>query len=906
MISFLEETLKHLKNKHEDLADLTLILPSKRAGGFIKNYLKQKADTTFLAPKIISIETFIEQIANLKIVDNTSLLFKSYEAYLTIDSIQEKESFESYSGWASTLLGDFNEIDRYLLDTTPFFNYLGDIQEINHWYVKDEKTELIKNYLSFWNSLNEFYNCLSSSLLKDDLGYQGLVYRKAAEDVEHYLEASPSKKHVFIGFNALNTAEQTIVQELLENENNEIIWDIDAYFLDDYQHSASMFLRAYRKDWKHYKEHPFNFVGNTFEKPKNINIVSAQKNIDQLKHVGDILANSSKEILDKTAIVLADESLLIPLLHSLPPNIENVNITMGVPLKHTPAARFFELLLEVQSKKLPHYYYKDVIGLLRHPLASLLIPASQTIITSLHKDNTTHLDVTELLKKADESSKEILKLCFRPWKTNNEAISSCVQIIDIAKNIKEISELQSLALFEVHTIFIKISALQERYAYLESLKTVTSLYSELIDSTTLDYQGDAYQGLQIMGVLESRVLDFENIIITSVNEGTLPAGKSNASFITYDLKSQYKLPRYTEKDAIYTYHFTHLIQRAKNITLLYNTQSEGLNTGEKSRFITQLETAPCKGHNYSYSVLAPEIKLKPTTLKTYEKSPAVLERLKEIARNGFSPSSLTSYVRNPIDFYYRKVLEIKDLDEVEETVAANTMGTIVHNALENLYQPFINKFLTIEGLKSTKKLIEKEVIKQFKNEFNGGDFSKGKNLLIFEVAKQYIANFINFEIQELTNGQSIKIVQLEQRMEIALDVPHLGYPVKLGGTVDRVDLYNGQLRIIDYKTGKVDQKNVTITEWESLNDTYDQSKAYQVLAYASMYFNKQEFENATAGIISFKNLKSGFIPFGTKASSRGKIDTLISTDVLTKFKKQLILLIAEICNPEIPFIEKEI
>ena len=222
MITFLEEILTHLRNKNANISELTLILPSKRAGGFIKDYLKKNNTTTFIAPKIISIETFIEKVSNLQIVDNTSLLFKSYEIYLSIDSIKEKESFESYSSWASTLLGDFNEIDRYLLDTNPFFNYLGDIQELNHWYLKEDKSTLIKNYLSFWNSLNEFYNTLSSSLLKDDLGYQGLVYRKAAEDVEHYLKAKKTKKHVFIGFNALNTAEQTIIQEMLENDNNEV------------------------------------------------------------------------------------------------------------------------------------------------------------------------------------------------------------------------------------------------------------------------------------------------------------------------------------------------------------------------------------------------------------------------------------------------------------------------------------------------------------------------------------------------------------------------------------------------------------------------------------------------------------------------------------------------------------
>ncbi|MFT5255494.1 MAG: ATP-dependent helicase/nuclease subunit B, partial [Candidatus Paceibacteria bacterium] len=233
MHTFLEETIQYLTKKHGSLSDLTIVLPSKRAGGVLLNYLKNDAHSTSFAPKIISIETFIENVSDLTIIDTTPLLFKSYEIYLQLDAIVEKESFDTYSSWATTLLGDFNEIDRYLLDTHSFFNYLNDIQDINHWYLRDDKTPLIEKYLAFWNSLEEFYEALKNTLLKDHLGYQGLVYRKAAEDISHYIEANQATKHVFVGFNALNAAEQNIVQELLELEHNEVIWDTDTYFFEN-------------------------------------------------------------------------------------------------------------------------------------------------------------------------------------------------------------------------------------------------------------------------------------------------------------------------------------------------------------------------------------------------------------------------------------------------------------------------------------------------------------------------------------------------------------------------------------------------------------------------------------------------------------------------------------------------
>ncbi len=478
-------------------------------------------------------------------------------------------------------------------------------------------------------------------------------------------------------------------------------------------------------------------------------------------------------------------------------------------------------------------------------------------------------------------------------------------MIEITKHFSH-SKLDSLALFELYTIFSKIETLNNEYPYLKTVKTIQHFYNELITTTTLDYQGDAYNGLQIMGVLESRVLDFENVIVTSVNEGILPSGKSNASFITYDLKSHYGLPKYTEKDAIYTYHFTHLLHRAKNVTLLYNTQSEGMNAGEKSRFITQLEIDNLPNHNIRHFSVAPKINIGKTALKKIKKTPDIINRLKEIAAKGFSPSALTNYIRNPIDFYFQSILKIREVDEVEETVAANTLGTIVHDTLETLYKPLIGKILTSEILKSLKKEIQAEVTKQFEKTFEGGDFTKGKNLLIFEVAKKYVSNFIDFEIRDIDAGNEIKIIQLEQKMYAPLAIPTLDFPVNIGGKVDRVDSYNGVLRIIDYKTGKVNQGDIEIMDWTDLTNDYSYSKAFQVLAYAYMFNNKEKITKAEGGIISFKNLGAGFLKFATKEKARGPKDQIITQETLVQFKEQLVALISEICDLQIPFTEKEV
>ena len=915
MQTFLEETLFSLKNKHEDLSSLTLILPSKRAGGFLKNYLSKHSQTTTFLPHIISIEEFIETVSGHSIIDNTELLFKSYQVYLNTSSFSEKENFENYNSWAITLLNDFNEIDRYLVNPKDFFNYLGSIKTMERWNLKEEKTELIEKYLQFWNSLYEFYTKLKETLLEEAIAYQGLVYRMASEKIESYIDQNKIKKHAFIGFNALNSAEQNIIQQLLNTGNTEIYWDADETFLKDTKHSASLFIRRYFKNWSHFENNAPLGTSNHFKEHKDIHFVEVQKNIGQAKYVGELLATYSKEKLNSTAIVLADENLLIPVLYSLPDNLDSVNVTMGTVLKNFPATLFFELALslhsvssEAASEKNKTIYYKDVLSLINHPVGNSLLNNASVIASKINVENKTHLTIDDILQFSDKEDTDIVSLLFQDWNNNSKtAITNCLKVLYKLKSEFQENPVERVVLYQLYQVFSKIDALNDSYSHLDSVKTVQGLFTELIATTSLDFEGDAYEGLQIMGVLETRVLDFETIIVTSVNEGVLPTGKSNASFITYDLKKEFNLPLYTEKDAIYTYHFYHMLQRAKDVTLLYNNHSEGISTGEKSRFLLQLEIEKQANHTLSKTILSPKITPTVQTLKTIEKTDAVMQRLQEIATKGFSPSALSSYIRNPIDFYFQKILRLNETEEVEETVAANTLGTIVHDTLEVLYKTFISQFLSSELLKALKPRIEEEVTKQFKKTFKGGTFNKGKNLIIFEVAKRYIENFINQEISEIEAGNEIKIISIENNLDVEVPISELSFPVKIKGKVDRVDEYNGQLRIVDYKTGKVAQGDVELVDWEEITVDYKYSKAFQILVYALMINKEILIENAEAGIISFKNLSSGFLKFGKKekVGARTK-DQLITQETLDTFTDELKGLILEICNPNEPFTEKEI
>ncbi len=921
MKTFIYDVLKDLENKNINLSEITFILPSKRAGLFLKHQLSTIIKKTLFSPEIISIEDFVENLSKLKTISNTELLFEFYNTYKTLTKKENQDAFEVFSKWSQVLIQDFNEIDRYLIPQNKIFNYLSAIKEIenHHWSIEENQTEFIKNYLSFWNKLYDYYNHFSIALLKKNTGYQGLIYREALNNLEVYIQNNSTKQHVFLGFNALNTAEEKIIQKLLQSNLARTYWDIDKIFIENPKHDAALFIRHHRNIWKHFENNPFNWITNNYLKPKNISIYGVPKNIGQAKYIGSLLKDlkSTNNSLQNTAIVLGDENLLIPVLNSIPKEVESLNITMGFPLKAIPLSNLFETLFRVHKHASQTYYYKDVINVLSNqfirPLFQLNnIDYASQIIQTIDSNNLVYLS-TERLKQITNTHDDLIELLFKNWNSSIEiALKKCFTIIiKIKEHLNENKSNNLLALeylFRFNELFNELSRLNLEYNHIKDISSLFNVYKELLSTETLDFQGEPLQGLQVMGMLESRVLDFETVIISSVNEGVLPSGKTNNSFIPFDIKLENNLPTYKEKDAVYTYHFYRLLQRAKNVYILYNTEADVLTGGEKSRFITQLELEDI--HDIKHQIIAPKVPVLSNTLNCIKKNNALLLKLKEVAQNGFSPSSLTSYIRNPIDFYYKKILKIKEHNEVEETVAANTLGTVVHNTLEDFYRPLVGSFLSEDIIENLKSQIEEKVQFHFKNEFKEGDITKGKNLIIFEIAKRYVSNFLNLEMKDVKAGNKIKILNIEANNSISIEIPELNFPVKLTGKVDRVDEYNGTIRIIDYKTGRVELNKVEVVNWEDILTDYDKySKSFQILCYAYMMIESNKMTlPVEAGIMSFKNLNEGFLKFSKKdkTGSYAKKDTLITQKTLENFSEQLKKLIIEICDISIPFTEKEV
>src|SRR5690606_34978774 len=388
MTSFIHDVIVDLQKRELNISQLTFILPSKRAGTFLKHILTEQIKETMFAPEIFAIEEFVENISDINFCTNTEAIFEFYKVYLNATQKDKIETFDTFSKWGQMLLQDFNEIDRYLIPSDTIFEYLKAIKDINHWSLADEQTEYIKNYIAFWHRLKTYYNDLKSELISKKKGYQGLVYREAVDALEHYIESNKTKKHIFIGFNALNKAEEIIIQELLQQDLALIYWDIDETFINNPIHDAGLFTRNHKTNWPYFKSKPFCWMTNNYTSEKNIQCVGIPKNIGQVKYIGELLEelHFNQNGLQNTAVVLGDETLLMPLINSIPEQINAVNITMGLPLKSVPLASLFEELFKSHKTPSLPFYHKDVASILTHIFIKTLfyyrfVNYADTIIT---------------------------------------------------------------------------------------------------------------------------------------------------------------------------------------------------------------------------------------------------------------------------------------------------------------------------------------------------------------------------------------------------------------------------------------------------------------------------------------------------------------------------------------------
>ncbi len=897
MKSFLDKVIENIISQSIAAENLVFILPNKRAGLFLKQCWRNRFEgKTVWMPQIFTIEEFMEMVSGLKQLDPVTLLFELYKSY--VNTHQHPEPFHAFLKWGYTMLSDLSDMDRNLIEVGEFFRYISSLERINKWQPRElnHKSSFIEQEFIFWKGIEKTYHEMRKNLENQSFGYQGMIFRIASERIKKYATVNFSH-FVFAGFNALSKAEEVIIRYLKTEGKASVFWDADHYYLENDLQEAGTFLRE-KKQWDFYENAPFLFTEDLLEKEKNLQLIGTSKQTGQAKLAGMILQEllQKKEKLSDSALVLADENLLEPVLSAIPDEISGINVTMGYPLKNIPLSSFLLSLLKLYvnfTKFDPKgLYYHDVLNVLRSHYMDYLVKDKKQFVKEIIEKNQIFIPVSYF--KSHRVLEELFDIT--PFVHPQKVIEKVLWLIHQLANETHFkkNDLEMEYLFRFSTLWENLSTVLKKFDFIHSLTALQQLYQQVLFYETLSFYGDPLQGLQLMGMLETRLLDFRNIIITSVNEGILPKGKTQDSFIPFEVRKQFRLPTFQENDAIFAYHFYRLIQRAENVYLIYDTENDAYGAGEKSRFLTQLEIElPYKIKHYIAATPTIERTRLPIQIN---KSDALMLRLEEMSKEGFSPSALNAYIRDPLIFYEQNVLRLKDTDEVEETIHARTLGIIIHNTLEELYKPYLNMVLTMEIIQKIRRQLTGVVQCQFKETYRNGDKSKGKNLLIYKVAQRLIENFLKYEEKEIKKGNEIIIKHLELELKVPFKVK--GKTVYLKGVADRIDQVNDIPRLVDYKTGIVEERKLNVKSFETVisDDSYD--KALQLLIYAYMYQHQFKATRVSAGIISFRRAKTGIMPLHADDK------TLITLPVLDGFSPFLETLVSEILDVNIFIKEK--
>lgn len=884
--SFLHTCISLLVERHGTaLGDVCIVVPNRRAKLFIRNSIAASAKVPVWAPDIFAQDDFMAHLSGYTVADRLTQLFYFYEVYKGMAG-EDARAFADFIHWAPTLLADFNEVDQYMADAEALFTYLNEAKAIDNWNLgRTELTDFQKRYLEFWKQMKGFYNGLNQRLADDGLAYQGMAYRKAADNIEQTAAALPWKKVYFMGFNALTKAEELVIKHLTKYQLAEVFWDTDSFYLDNDKHEAGKFLRRYRNMFAD----TFGEASQLLEDPtKEIEIIGVSGNAAQAKLAGKLVEDLSAQRnynVTGTALVLADETLLLPVLNSLPQNVHEVNVTMGYPIKYTPLASFIDAVFSLHINSLKYsegrselrYYHKDITNVIGHPLFNLLVGATVNPLEATYtisKNNYVFLNyklIETLL--TDEVAATIITRRQAIESIGNDGIIGFVGHLEtLVKTLRDkllaqgdsapAAELTLEYLYTYYRYLQKLKTLLAGKPLVADLQTLRQLFNQLISNATLPFYGEPLKGLQVMGMLETRTLDFENIVLLSVNEGTLPQGKAGHSFIPHEVKKYFELPTYADRDAIFSYHFYRLLQRAKKVWILYNSQSEaGIGSKERSRFITQLVNE-LKGPKIIERVLEiPPGGASENTIN-FEKTPEVLNKLKMLGERGFSPSAMAMFIRCPLQFYFRYIAGLKENEVVEETLEADTMGTLVHSILEGLFKPHLGKVLKTEDIELMQQQAPGFTEAAFQKEFGTDNYLLGKNLLIYRVSKRFIENFLVFQKETLTadvaKGYDTIVMELERAMLAPLAIDN--GMVNIAGNADRIDHTGNAIRIIDYKTGKVDPRELSFAEWPDLLEHTDYAKSFQLLTYAWLYYqNTHAAEQLKPSIVAFTKLSEGYI-----------------------------------------------
>ena len=833
MKGFISELAERLYDRYGDeVSSLRMVFSSRRARLFFSDALASVARRPLWQPRFESLGEIMERVAGMRLSDEIKLVTELYKVY----SRYHDESFDAFYFWGGMLLADFDQIDKYLIDADMLFSNMGDLKalESDRSYLTAEQIEVIarfwrsfglesefseekERFMTIWRSMADVYHGFRDRLREQGLAYEGMIHREAAERLsgEEAVEWSddPQARYVVAGFNALSECEKRLFRRMYGSGRVEFYWDYDDYYVGNPDYEAGLFLRENIRNFPSGER----FSCDRFRRPKRIEIVSAPSDSMQCKYVHEFLSGLIERGIrpgKQTAIVLTDESLLLPVLYSIPEQIEQVNVTMGYPLRQTMAYSFVERLVELQSRRKPGrdgepmYYHSDVTGLLLHPYVRACDPATAGLAAEILRRQSIYVRRSMLVPGS------VIDPLFAPagsWQELSAYIRDSLSLVILhaasADNVRQRREFFSV-------IVDRICRLENSLAG-SGLEVTTpvfaSLLRKMLQDVRIPYEGEPLSGVQIMGILETRNLDFEHVLVLSVNDDTFPGNRAvSSSFIPYNLRYAYGLPTPQHHEGVYAYYFYRLLQRAETVHLAYCSRSDDKRTGEPSRYVYQLEyESPHRPLRRAIRLGVNLTKTEPVSASKTGRTARILEEYLDGGGRSLSPTAFYQYVECPLRFYFRHVAGLKPVEEIAEEIDLPMFGTILHRAMELLYMPLLGDpspqrtIASLPGTPAVKEAVVRAVNEEYLQDPKATEEEYGGSvLLVRDVVRKYIDSCI-LPYDASQRGYAVERLEAPVEYRVPLERDGRVRSVGFAGKADRIDrLSDGALRVVDYKTGK--------------------------------------------------------------------------------------------------------
>jgi len=940
MKSFLENICEViLKENKNIISDICVVFPSRRAGLHFKNLLGRKSEKPIWSPSVYSIQDFIEELSGYRITDNLQLLFKLYSVYTEVMrdekilieresgyiNLNEDESFDTFYPWGEMLLKDFDVIDKYLADAGLLFKRIKDLKEIEEAFPIELQDSFRKfwgtlfdsgqtnakiNFLKIWQVLGRVYVEFREQLKMKNICYPGMAYRKINDELENIICSLKWKKLFFAGFNSLNPVEKKLMKLLADKGIAEIYWDADDYYMKDKNQEAGDFIR---NNLKFFGVDNNKFEDELLTDSKNFNIIGTPSKAGMAKALGSEL---KKRLLEgdfnseKSVVVLPDENLLLPVLYSIPDEIKNINVTMGLPFRDTPLFDLISLVIELQGNAIFEkgeikFYHSDVIKILLHPYVKFQKTSVIYEIVNLIKDkNIIYFSKDDYNK----NTPEILEFIFKKPEKKDDAVNYISDIINLISNriesdVSKDSDYKKFQLEYIYNFYLNFNGLNEvlKEPGVElNLNTYWKLLKDVLCGISIPFTGEPLKGLQIMGLLETRSLDFENVFVLSVNEGILPVGQVQNSFIPYSLRKALKIPTYEDEDSITAYYFYRLLQKAKNVYLIYDTDL-GNEVREKSRYILQIENELLHANKnivcVNKAVIPGVFKIEKKKIEII-KNEEVMKKLMQI--DHYSPSTLNKYINCSLQFYFEKIAGLKEEKKIEESFSAIVIGSVLHKIIENQYKPFEGMIVNEKNINDVIIDVDKnfdeilaKAVRACKMDYVLNDYT-GKNNLFGNIIRTLLKRVLENDKNEIP----FRIISLEEEIkgDFKAGAGKNEITVNIFGRMDRIDEKNNITRIIDYKTGGFDFKSYNRKNYadyfDNLISSPDFKENFQSFFYGYFYSKKNKDLKINVGIYPVKKIHEGI---------KELKEDYIYKEEYDLFEEKLEKLISEIHNPEIPF-----